>query len=117
MPKQTTDLKNEIQEWNNLLKTGYHPRDIMWKDFWGTLWASIKYVLLVTTLSNSESSKLPVSLYRDTVSRIGAVKYFPLAFQYGHPKYQGLEFPRIGIEQKISQKWFFSKHIYYESPG
>ena len=46
---------------------------------------------------------MKVSLYRETSSHIVAVKNLYLAFRPGFPKYQGLVFPRIGIDQKIAQ--------------
>ena len=50
----------------------------------------------------------------DTVSHIGDVKYSHLSFQHGHPNYQGLGFPRIGIEQTTAQNDFFLKtHLSY----
>ena len=57
------ELKKGIQEWNNLLKTGYLLINNTWTDFCGTLWDSIKYILPVTTLKNSEAFKITVSMY------------------------------------------------------
>ena len=65
------------------------------------MWDTIKYVLLVTTLSDIEVSNLTVLIYRETMSHIGAVKYLPLPFLNGHPNYPGLGFPRIELEQTI----------------
>ena len=83
--------------------------------FWGGVGGNINYVLPVTNLSNSASSHLKVSLYMDTVSHVGSVKYIPLSFRHSHPKYQVLGLPRIQLEQKIAQTDFFFKHIYYDS--
>ena len=47
MNKQTTEQKNKIKQWNNLHKNSYLPRKNAWKNFWVTLWASIKYVIPV----------------------------------------------------------------------
>ena len=71
-------------------------------------------MLPVTTLSKSEASNLILYLYRDTVSHIGEVKYSHLSFQHGHPKYQDLGLPSIGLEQTTSQCDFFLKtHLSY----
>ena len=67
MTNHTTDLRNKIQEFNNLLKNGYLTRNSMWEAFWGTMCASIKYVLPVTTLSNIEASNMTVYLHRETI--------------------------------------------------
>ena len=55
MKKHTTYLQDNIQSWNNLLKKYYLLRNDLWTYFWRTLGASFKYVLPVTTLSNSEA--------------------------------------------------------------
>ena len=55
MTKQTTYLQDNIQSWNNLLKKYYLLRNDLWTYFCRTLGASFKYVLPVTTLSNSEA--------------------------------------------------------------
>ena len=47
----------------------------------------------------------------ETVAHIGVVKYIPLIFRHGHPNYQGLVFPRIGLEQKTTQN-LFSQNTY-----
>ena len=52
--KQKKDLQNNIQEWNNILRNGYLPRNNVWTAFLETLWSIIKYVLPVTTLSKNE---------------------------------------------------------------
>ena len=78
--KHTEDPQNNIQGWNNILKSGYLSRNNVWTYFRGTLWESINHLLLVTPLSNSEASRMKVYLYRETVSLIGAVKYTPLGF-------------------------------------
>ena len=64
MTNWTTDLQNKIQEWKNLLKSGYLPRNNMWTAFCQNLGYSINYMLMVTTLSNIEASTLTVYLYR-----------------------------------------------------
>ena len=40
------------------------------------------------------------------------MKYLPIAFRRGHPKYQDLGLPRIGREQKNLQIDLFLKHVY-----
>ena len=112
LTKQTTELQKKIQEFNNLLENSSLTKNNVWAALCGTMWYIIKYVLPVTTLSKSEVSNLTVYLYMEMISRIGAVKYLPLCFLHAHPKYQGLVFPIILLEHKISKIGFLLNQIH-----
>ena len=58
---------------------------------------------------------MTVYLYRETISHILSLKYHPLSFQHGNPRYQGLIFPNIGHEQTITKIGFFSKNLSQDS--
>ena len=96
--KQTIYIQKNVQEWNNLLKNGYLTINNVCTALWVTLWTSIKYVLLVKTPSNIESSNMTVYLSKKRIYHTGSVKYLPLFFWHGHPKYQGLVLSIIGLE-------------------
>ena len=95
-------------------KNGYLSRNNVWTALWGNLWASIKYVIMVTSLSKSEASKITMYIYRETIFHIGAVKYCPVDFLNINPGYQGLGLPRIVLEQKNAHVYILSKNVSLE---
>ena len=75
-----------------------------------TIWRSIAYHLLVTSLSWAQGDVIVHPLYSKTLPKLGAVGSFPLIYRYAPPTYGGLNLWHPYVEQGILHIHFFLEH-------
>jgi len=103
-------LRQKADQWQDVLKSNFLPRSLMWRTLTQVLWPSLRYSLGITTFSPSQAALVVSRLYQTLLPRLGVNRHFPMALRFALPKYQGLGLPNPFWEQGISALSLFLEH-------
>lgn len=101
MTEQLDVLKEKANDWGDLIKHGWIPRNYAWQGLRQTIWPSLRYPLPATTMTRKEGAEVVGPLYHRILPSLGANRNFPKVFRHGPPELQGLDMPQPDVEQGI----------------
>ena len=101
MKQQLQVLQDKADEWCTKIKEGWVPQKLAHQGLKTMLWASLKYPLAATTLSDSEGAELTDKLFTLILPKLGAVCSYPKEFCHAPYGFHGLAYLQGKVEQEI----------------
>ena len=108
--KQLEKTTSQINSYYVFLDNGLLPRFTVWRSFWFTIWAQLKYPLPAIIQPETQGNKLMSSLYFKLLPKLGIERTLPKAHRHSSYRYGDLGLPNLFTEQAISKINMFMIH-------
>ena len=112
MDAQLTVLQDKAEEWADLIRKGWLPRNLAWAALRQNIWASLKYPLPACNFSPQEADSILRRFYKTMLPGLGVCCNISRAVRHAPRLMMGLDLPHVYTEQGIGQLKYFVIHAH-----